>query len=113
MGASCGCSSRRWCIAGTMDIFLRTRGIGVRLDSSELSVVGSPFSVVSFLRLRSGDAGGEGSFVDDDEEAFAASEDGAVGVLNFGLMEELSALAADVAADEDEWLVEGNGTEVG
>ncbi len=53
--------------------------------------------------------GGEELCVDDDEEAFGAGEDGAVGVLDFGLVEELAAFAAEVAAGEDERLVEGAG----
>ena len=51
-------------------------------------------------------------FVDDDEEAFGASEDGAVGVLNFSLMEKFATFAAEVAAGEDEGLVEGGRAEV-
>ncbi len=50
--------------------------------------------------------------VDNDEEGFGAGEDGSVGVLEFGLMEELAAFAAEVAADEDERLVERCGAEV-
>ena len=54
------------------------------------------------LRLGGGDAGGgEGSFVDDDEEAFAAGEDDTTGELKFGLVEELTAFAAQMGADED------------
>jgi hypothetical protein len=62
---------------------------------------------------------GEGFFVDGDEEAFAAGEDGAIGVLDLGLMEELAAGravgfpgVAEVTADEDERLVERRGAEV-
>ena len=62
---------------------------------------------------------GEEFFVYDDEETFCACQDGAVGVLDFGLMEELAAWGAvgfcwtaEVAADEDERLVEGNGAEL-
>jgi hypothetical protein len=55
---------------------------------------------------------GEEPFVDDDEETFGAGENGAVGVLDLGLMEELAALTAEMAADEDQRLVERNGTEV-
>jgi hypothetical protein len=61
--------------------------------------------------LREADAG-EQLLVDDDEEAFAASEDSAVGVLEFSLMEELAAFAAKVAADEEQWLMEWGGAEV-
>jgi len=54
---------------------------------------------------------GEEFFVDDYEEGFGAGEYGAVGVLQFGLVEELAALAVEVAADEDERLWRG-GTKV-
>jgi hypothetical protein len=41
--------------------------------------------------LGGGEAGGgENSFVEGDEDAFGAGEDGAVGTLDFGLMEELA-----------------------
>jgi hypothetical protein len=56
--------------------------------------------------------GGQEFFVYDDEEAFGAGEDCAVGVLDLGLMEELAAFAAEVAADEDERFVEWGGTDV-
>ncbi len=67
-----------------------------------------------------GEAGeGEELFVDGDEEAFAAGEDGTVGVLQFGLVEEFAAWGAvglvgavEVTADEDERLVERCGAEV-
>ena len=62
---------------------------------------------------------GEEFFVDDDEETVGAGEDGAVRVLDFCLMKELAVWcsvglrrAAEVAADEDEGLVEGHGAEV-
>ena len=40
-------------------------------------------------------------FADGDEEAFAAGEYGPTGELEFGLMVQLSALAAQMGADED------------
>ena len=56
----------------------------------------------AILGFRFGEAGGgEELGVDDDEEAFGSGEDVAVGVLDFGLMEELAAFAAEVAAGED------------
>ena len=62
------------------NIFWKTRGIG----RSEVRGHHG-------LGLRGGEAGGgEYFFVDGDEETFAASQDGAVGVMDFGLMEELS-----------------------
>src|ERR1700722_9037117 len=113
-------------------IFSRTRGIGVRLllvrseygrashdaHISE-SRSGAP-GFVGVLNLGDGDAGGgEGFFVDDDEEAFGAGEDGAVGGLDFGVVEALAAggggwlgWSAEMAADEDERLVERDGAEV-
>ncbi len=56
--------------------------------------------------------GGEELGVDDDEEAFGSGENVAVGVLDFGLVEELAAFAAEVAAGEDKRLVEGDGAKV-
>ena len=52
------------------------------------------------------------SGVYDDEEALGSGENGAVRVLDFGLVEELAALAAEVAAGEDKRLVERDGTKV-
>ena len=49
------------------------------------------------------------SGVYDDEEALGSGENGPVRVLDFGLVEELAALAAEVSAGEDEGAVEGNG----
>ncbi len=46
------------------------------------------------------------AFVDDDEEAFSAGEDGAFGVLQLGLVEEFATFAVEVAADEDERVVQ-------
>jgi hypothetical protein len=58
-------------------------------------------------------------FVYGDEEAFAAGEDRAVWVLDFGLMEELTAGCAisfrgavEMEADEDERLVERDGAKI-
>ena len=55
--------------------------------------------------------GGEDFFVEGDEDAFGAGEDGAVGPLDFGLVEELAVEgaigfggAAEVAGDEDKRL---------
>jgi hypothetical protein len=63
--------------------------------------------------LRGGKVGGgEDIFADCDEEAFAASEYGAIGELEFGFMEQLSALPAQMGADEDERLVERGGAKV-
>jgi hypothetical protein len=63
--------------------------------------------------------GGKDALVESDEEAFAAGEDGAVGALEFGLVEELAVggavgfgCAAEVAGYEDEGLVERGGAEV-
>src|ERR1700722_4988529 len=115
-----------------MGIFWRIRGIGARLllvrseygrASHDAHISESRYGAPEFvvvLNLGDGDAGGgEGFFVDDDEEAFGAGEDGAVGVLDFGMVEELAAgdavgfrRAAKVAADENERLVEGDGAEV-
>ena len=65
------------------------------------------------LAFGQGEAGGgEEAGVDDYEEAFGAGEDGAVGVLDLGLVEELAAFAAEVAADEDEGLVERDWAEI-
>jgi hypothetical protein len=50
--------------------------------------------------------------VDDDEEAFGACEDLADRRLDFRLVEELAAFAAEVATDKGEWLVEGDGAEI-
>jgi hypothetical protein len=67
----------------------------------------------SRLVLGLGEAGeGEEFFVDDDEEALGTGEDGAVAALDFGLVEELAAFAAEVSADENERLVEGNWAKV-
>ena len=115
-----------------MDIFWKIRGIGtsrgrlfwlgvttvvpcaMRVDRR--IEIGAP----EFLGLGYGNTdGGEGFFVNGDEEAFGSGEDGAVGVLDFGVVEELAAggavcfcWAADVAADENERLVERDGAEV-
>ena len=63
--------------------------------------------------------GGQYFFVQCDEEAFAASQDGAVGTLEFGLVKELAVRGAvwlcgsvEMAGDEDERLVERGGAEV-
>ncbi len=45
-------------------------------------------------------------FADGDEHALTASEYGAIGELEFGFMEQLAALPAQMGADEDEGLVE-------
>ena len=55
---------------------------------------------------------GEEFFVDYDEEALGTGEDGAVGALDFGQVEKLAAFAGEVAAGEDEGLVEGDWVEV-
>ena len=56
--------------------------------------------------------GSEHGFVDHDEEAFAASQDFAGGRLDFGLVEELAAFTLEVAAGEDELLVERDGAKI-
>jgi len=62
---------------------------------------------------------GQEFFIDGDEEAFAAGEDGAVGALDFGLVEEFAAglsvglcWPVEVAADEDQRHIEWDGTKV-
>lgn len=57
-------------------------------------------------------SGGEDSEVDDDEESLGASENRAVGALDLCLVKEFAAFAAEMAADEDEGLVERGGAEV-
>lgn len=81
-----------------MGIFYAIRGIGARLDK-----VGSrEYQNKGNLGFRLGEAGEcEEPGVDDDEEAFGASQDGPVGALDFGLVEELAAFAAEVTAGED------------
>lgn len=65
------------------------------------------------LALGLGEAGaGEVLVVNNDEEALGAGEDCAVGVVDLGLVEELAALAAEVAAGEHEQLVERGGAKV-
>jgi hypothetical protein len=124
-------------------IFWKTRGIGARLDREicpagrahcawgDHFVVGIPVlrcerhgasrcSAEDDSGLGSGEAGGgKDFFVEGDEEAFAAGEDRAVWMLEFGLVEDLAARsavglrgAAEVAADQDERLVERGGTEI-
>jgi hypothetical protein len=74
----------------------------------------------SQLCLGLGDTGGgEEFFVDDDEEAVSAGEDGAVSALEFSLMEELAAWrpvpfrgTAEMTADEYERLTKWGGAEV-
>ena len=51
-------------------------------------------------------------FADGDEHALTASEYGAIGELEFGFMEQLSALTAQMGADEDQWLVKRGGAKV-
>jgi len=120
-------------------IFFRTRDIGVKLVSAcpagraHYAWCGHFVACVLFLgiircfgpavgrrlHLWWGDAGGEEEFfVDGDEESFAAGQDGAVWVLDLGLMEELSAWCAvfcgavEMEADEDERLVERDGAKI-
>jgi hypothetical protein len=130
-----------------MDIFWRTRDIGAELGNyfGRGEIKGVPWYPacseskyretslrsrtaqnivvqrwILQLGLRDRDAGGgQRFFVDGDEEAFGTSEDGAIGVLDFGVVEQFAAWgavdfrwAAKVPADENERLVEGNGAEV-
>ena len=68
---------------------------------------------MTILRFWLGEAGEcEESGVDDDEEAFGASQDGPVGALDFCLMEELAPFTVEVAAGEDKRLIEGDGVEI-
>jgi len=74
--------------------------------------MGEPeFAAESGLRGRKA-GGGEELFVDDDKEAFGARKDHAAGVLEFGLVEELATFSAEMAADEDERLVERGGAQI-
>ena len=59
------------------------------------------------------DVGSSKTFsVDDDEKAVATGEDGAVGMLNLGLVKELSSFAANMAANENQGLMERDGAKV-
>ena len=62
---------------------------------------------------------GQDSFVEGDEDAFGAGEDGAVGTLDFGLVEELAVGGSvwfggsvEVTGYEDQRLIERHGAEV-
>jgi hypothetical protein len=117
-----------------MGIFLRTRGIGVRLvrfailredgrASHDAHISESRYGAPRFVAdsgLGGGEAGGgEDFFVEGDEDAFGSGEDGAVGTLDFGLVEELAVGCAvglggavEMAGDEDQRLIERYGPEV-
>ena len=58
------------------------------------------------------DAGVDNTGIDDEEEAFGAGQDGAVGVDELGGVVELAAVAAEMAGDEAERGVDGRGAEV-
>jgi hypothetical protein len=115
-------------------IFFRTRGIGARLvrvvirredvrASHDAHISKSRYGaprLVADLGLGGGEAGGgEDFFVEGDEDAFGAGKDGAVGTLDFGLVEELAiggavgfGGAVEMAGDKDERLIERHGAEV-